>query len=145
MLSVIRMHFWMHQKGYHVNNSHRTVTVTLVFILLNALVWVVFSLITATNANPGLLVPPLIKGLMVFLSVAVAGMLLGLFVLIKRRNRITYYFTFVLLTATFLLNFFDNIGLVDLVVIIINIIPMILLIKDRSWYLQGKPQIEASI
>jgi len=139
------MHFWMHQKGYHVNNSHRTVTVTLVFILLNALVWVVFSLITATNANPGLLVPPLIKGLMVFLSVAVAGMLLGLFVLIKRRNRITYYFTFVLLTATFLLNFFDNIGLVDLVVIIINIIPMILLIKDRSWYLQGKPQIEASI
>ena len=135
----------MHQKGYHVNNSHRTVTVTLVFILLNALVWVVFSLITATNANPGLLVPPLIKGLMVFLSVAVAGMLLGLFVLIKRRNRITYYFTFVLLTATFLLNFFDNIGLVDLVVIIINIIPMILLIKDRSWYLQGKPQIEASI
>jgi lysylphosphatidylglycerol synthetase-like protein (DUF2156 family) len=135
----------MYQKGFHTISRPRTVTLTLVFILLNALVWVVFSVITATNANPALLVPPLIKGIMASLSIAIAVMLLGLFIFINRRNRIAYYLAFVLLIATFLLNFFDDIGLVDLVVIIINIIPIILLIKDRDWYLQGKPQIGASV
>lgn len=123
----------------------RSVTAALVFVLLNALVWVVFSVVTATNANPALLVPPLIKGIMVFLSLAIAGMLTGLFIFMSRRNRTAYYLAVALLFATFFLNFFDDIGLIDLVVIVINIIPIILLIKDRAWYLQGKPQIEVSI
>ncbi len=122
-----------------------SVNAALGFILLNALVWLVFGGITATNANPALPVPPLIKVIMAFLSIAIAGMLLGLFIFIRRRNRIAYYLILGLLVITFLLNFFDNVGLVDLVVIIINLIPIILLIKDRSWYLQGKPQIQGTV
>jgi hypothetical protein len=122
-----------------------SVNAALGFILLNSLVWLVFGGIAAANANPALPVPPLIKVIMAFLSIAIAGMLLGLFIFIRRRNRIAYYLILGLLVITFLLNFFDNVGLVDLAVIIINLIPIILLIKDRSWYLQGKPQIQGIV
>lgn len=120
-------------------------TATLVFILLNALVWLVFGGITATNANLALQVPALIKWIITFLSIAIACLLLGLFIFIRRHNRIAYYLALALLFVTFLPNFFDNIGLVDLVVIIITLIPIILLLKDRAWYLQGKPQIQGNI
>ena len=122
-----------------------SVTATMAFILVNALVWLVFGVIIAANAHPALHVPPLIKGLMAFGSITIACMIIGLFIFISRHNRMAYYIVLALLAATFLVNFFDNIGLVDLVVIIINIIPIILLIKDRAWYLQRKPQTQGSV
>lgn len=135
----------MHKKGFLVTECPLSVTATLVFILLNSVIWLVFGVVSATNANPGALVPPLIKWIMAFLSIVIAGILLGLFLFIRRRSRIAYYLTMALLVATFFLNFFDNVGLIDIVVIIINIIPILLLIKDRAWYLQGRAQIQGSV
>ncbi len=122
-----------------------SVTATMAFILVNALVWLVFGVIIAANAHPALQVSPLIKGIMAIISFATAGLLIGSFIFVSRHNRMAYYIVLALLTATFLANFFDNIGLVDLVVITINIIPIILLIKDRAWYLQRKPQTQGSV
>lgn len=122
-----------------------SVTATMAFILVNALVWLVFGVIMAANAHPALQVSPLIKEIMAIISFATAGLLIGSFIFVSRHNRMAYYIVLALLAATFLANFFDNIGLVDLVVIIINIIPIILLIKDRAWYLQRKSQTQGSV
>ena len=122
-----------------------SVTATLVFFLLNSVIWLVFGVVSATNANPGALVPPLIRWIMAFLSIVIAGILLGLFIFIRRRNRIAYYLSIGLFFVTFLVNFFDDVGLVDLVVIIINLVPIVLLIKDRAWYIQDKLQTERTV
>jgi lysylphosphatidylglycerol synthetase-like protein (DUF2156 family) len=135
----------MSQNGFHVNNRPLTVTITLIFIALNILVWLALGIIIAVNALPGLPDLPILKGIMAFLSLAMAGILIVLFIFLLRGSRIAYYLILALLIFTALLAIFDEVGLSDLVVLIINIIPVVLLIKDRPWYLQAKPQTKVSL
>jgi lysylphosphatidylglycerol synthetase-like protein (DUF2156 family) len=116
----------------------RSVTACLTFILFNALVWLIFGGIIAANAHPSLAMPPLLKGVMAFLSFCIAGFLAGLFFLLVKRNRIAYLLALGLLSVISVLSLFDQFGLSDLVILAINIVPIVLLIKDRDWYLQGK-------
>jgi lysylphosphatidylglycerol synthetase-like protein (DUF2156 family) len=116
----------------------RSVLVSLTFIILNSLVWLVFGVIIAANAHPSLTMPPLLKGVMAFLSFCIAGFLAGLFFLLVKRNRIAYLLALGLLSVISVLSLFDQFGLSDLVILAINIVPIVLLIKDRDWYLQGK-------
>jgi lysylphosphatidylglycerol synthetase-like protein (DUF2156 family) len=118
-----------------------SVTITLIFVFLNSLVWLALGAIIATNAHPALPDVPLLKAVMAFLSISIAGILVGLFVFLVQRNRFAYFIALCLLVATSLLTIFDQFGLVDLVILVINIVPIILLIKDRAWYL--KPQSRA--
>lgn len=122
-----------------------SVTVTLVFILLNILVWLVLGITIAVNAHPAIPDVPLMKGIMAFLSLAIAGILLGLFIFVLKHGRIAYYLTLAFFVVASLLTIFDDVGLSDIVVLIINIVPIVLLIKDRAWYLQVNPQIERDI
>jgi lysylphosphatidylglycerol synthetase-like protein (DUF2156 family) len=122
-----------------MNNRPRSVSFALIFILLNALVWLVLGIIIAANVHPALPVQPILKGFMAFLSFAIAAVLLGLFIFLKKRNRIAYWFAIGLLGLITLATFFDQLGLVDLGVLVLNIAPIILLIKDRTWYLKTKP------
>jgi lysylphosphatidylglycerol synthetase-like protein (DUF2156 family) len=122
---------------------HRPFSVTLAFVFvgLNALVWLAFAVIIAFNAHPSLPVQPLIKGSMAFLSFAAAAILVGLFIFLAKRSRIAYTLALSLFAVSSLLTIFDDFGLADLVVLAINIIPIVLLIKDRAWYLQVKPRM----
>lgn len=124
-----------------MSNRPLTVTITLVFILLNVLIWLVLGIVIAINAHPALPVPPLMKGTMAFLSIVIAGILAALFFFIRKRNRIAYILILAFFVFTALLTFFDDVGWSDLVVLVINIVPIVLLIKDRTWYLQGASQI----
>ena len=121
-----------------MTNRPHSVSVCLGFILLNALVWLVFGTIFAANAHPSLPDHPLVRGLMAILSFTLAAILLGLFLFLLKRNRIAYFISTGLLISTSLLTIFDQFGLADLAIIIINFIPVILLIKDRAWYIQLK-------
>jgi hypothetical protein len=123
-----------------MTNRPLSVSVTLIFILLNALVWLALGTIIAANAHPALPDLPLLKGVMAFLSFANAVILLCLFVFLGKRNRIAYFIALVLLVGSSLLTIFDQFGLVDLVILVINIVPIIFLLKDRTWYLQAKPR-----
>jgi len=58
---------------------------------------------------------------------------------VKKRNRIAYFIALVLLFITSLPTIFDQFGLVDLGILVINIVPFIFLIEDRAWYLKAKP------
>ena len=123
-----------------MTNRPLSVSAALIFTLLNALVWLALGVIIAANAHPALPDVPIIKGIMAFLSFATSGILLGLFVFLGKRSRIAYFITLGLFIAISLLTIFDQFGLVDLVILIINIVPIILLIKDRAWYLQVRPK-----
>lgn len=100
--------------------------------------WLIFGGIIAANAHPSLATPPLLKGVMAFLSFCIAGFLVGLFFLLVKRNRIAYFLALGLLAVISVLSLFDQFGLSDLIILAINIVPIVLLIKDRDWYLQGK-------
>jgi lysylphosphatidylglycerol synthetase-like protein (DUF2156 family) len=117
----------------------------MIFTLLNALVWLVFGVIIAANAHPALPNLPLLKGVMAFLSFTVAVILLGVFFFLVKRNRIAYFIALGVLIATSLLTILDQFGLADLIFLIINIVPILLLIKDRAWYLQIKPHAGRSL
>jgi lysylphosphatidylglycerol synthetase-like protein (DUF2156 family) len=109
--------------------------ITLAFILINVLIWLAFGGIVVTNAHPALSVPPLIKGIFAFLSFVMALLLAVLLVFLGRRSRTAYFLSLLLFVATILITFFDDVGWVDIFFLLVNVIPFILLIKDRKWYL----------
>src|SRR4030042_5536889 len=122
--------------------AHRplSVTIALGFILINSLVWLLFGAIITVNAHPALPAQPLAKGIMAFLSIAIAGFLLTMFFFIQKHNRLAYFLTLACFLVTSLLSIFDDFGLANLVVLAVNLIPILLLLKDRIWYLRVKPQ-----
>jgi hypothetical protein len=114
----------------------RFASFVLFFVCLNALVWLAFGLIIAFNAHPALPDIPLLKGVMAALSLAMAGILLWVFTLLRKRSRIAYFATVGLFAVTCFLTIFDDFGLADFIVLVINLVPLGLLIKDRAWYLE---------
>jgi lysylphosphatidylglycerol synthetase-like protein (DUF2156 family) len=127
-------------KDLHMANRPLTVSIALIFTLINSLVWLTFGVTIAANVHPALPIPPLLKGVMAFLSLAAGGILLVVFIFLGKRSRVAYYIALGLFNASTLLTIFDQFGLADLVILCINIVPIILLIKDRAWYLQEKPR-----
>jgi len=119
-----------------MTNRPVSVTVTFAFILLNILVWLAFGIIVAINAHPNLPDIPIMKVIMTILSFAVAGIMVGLFILLRKPNQVAYFLILAVLGVISLLTFFDDVGWIDLLFLAINIVPVILLIKDRTWYLE---------
>jgi lysylphosphatidylglycerol synthetase-like protein (DUF2156 family) len=121
-----------------------SVSVNLIFILLNALIWLALGMIIALHAHPAIPDNPVIQGGMAFLSFCAAGLLLGLFFFLRKQVRLAWFVGLGFLAVTSILAIFDDFGWSDLFVLLINLVPMILLIKDRAWYLQGKPGMAGS-
>lgn len=117
-----------------------SVSTTFALILLNAIIWCAFSIIVAANVHPALPYLTLIRGMMAAGALVVAAILLLALVLLPRHNRFAYYIALGLLAIISVSLVFDQFGLADLVVLIITVIPIILLVKDRSWYLQMSPE-----
>ncbi len=132
------------KKGVAVNNRPFSVTLTWIFIILNAIFWLALGIMIAVNTHPELPVPSLQKGIMAFLSITMAGILMALFVFLRKGNRIAYYLTVALFIVVSLLTIFDDVGLSDIFVLVLNLIPIALLIKDRNWYLKFQPQANVS-
>jgi lysylphosphatidylglycerol synthetase-like protein (DUF2156 family) len=117
-----------------------SVNITLLFILLNALIWLVLAILIVVQAHPGLPDLPYISAGMAALSFAFAICLLVLLFFVARRSRRAYYLAIAFLAGTALLAIFDDVGWSDLVVILLNLVPVILLVKDRRWFLQNEVQ-----
>jgi hypothetical protein len=118
----------------------RSVTVTYGFIILNISIWFVLGMIIAFNLHPAMPDQPLVKGIMAILSFAAAGTLLGIFIFLQKHSRLAYYLALAFFCVSSLLTIFDDVGLVDLAALAFSIIPIILLVKDRTWYLQAGPR-----
>lgn len=126
--------------------THRPVTVTinLVFILLNTLIWLILAIMIAANVIPGLGDLPAMKWSLTILSIIIAIILLVLTYFLYKHNLKAYYLTSAFFAITSILVIFDDVGLADIIVLGISIVPIILLIKDRSWYLLLMPKFEES-
>ncbi|MEA3351331.1 MAG: hypothetical protein U9Q82_11965 [Chloroflexota bacterium] len=119
-------------------NRPLSISVVFIFIVLNALVWLAFGVIVAIGIHPALPNQPRIKGITAFLSFAASGVLLTLSFFLDKRNRVAYYLMLAFFVVASLLILLDEVGWVNLIVLIINIIPIILLYKYRAWYLSPK-------
>jgi peptidoglycan/LPS O-acetylase OafA/YrhL len=117
--------------------NHRPLSVTLTygFIILNIIVWFSLGIIIAFNLHPAMPNQSLVKGIMSALSFAAAGVLLVIFIFLKKHSRVAYYLMLIGLGVATLLTIFDDFGPADLAVLALSLIPLILLIKDRQWYL----------
>jgi lysylphosphatidylglycerol synthetase-like protein (DUF2156 family) len=124
-----------------MTNQPSSVPATLLLIVLNALIWLALGVIIVVHAHPGLPDNPIVQGGMAFLSFGAAGILLGLFVFLRKRSRLAWFVAMGFLALASILTIFDDFGWIDLVVLVINIIPLILLIKDRAWYRGAKPAV----
>jgi len=100
-----------------------------------AIIWLAFSIFVAAGLHPALPDSQRYRWLLAGGSFTSALVLLILFFLLRSRNKIGYYLTISFLLFLAILTVLDDIGLIDLIVLVITIFPIILLIHDRTWYL----------
>jgi hypothetical protein len=112
-----------------------SVTVTIGLILVNAIVWIGFAVIVAARMHPSLPAGDLVRVIMASLALLAAAVLVFLSIMLRRRSRWGYILTVAALILLAALTIADEVGLADLVVLAIAVIPLSLLIKDRAWYL----------
>jgi lysylphosphatidylglycerol synthetase-like protein (DUF2156 family) len=112
-----------------------SVTVTIGLILVNAIVWIAFAVIVAARMHPSLPAGDLVRVIMASLALLAAAVLVFLSIMLRRRSRWGYILTVAALILLAALTIADEVGLADLVVLAIAVIPLSLLIKDRAWYL----------
>lgn len=79
--------------------------------------------------------PDGLKWIMVLLAIGSAVILAALAHFLNRRNRLAYYASLVFLAVIAVLSITDEFGWLDLVSLLISLVPLGLLVKDRRWYL----------
>ena len=119
-----------------MDSRPRSVTVTYGFIILNIIIWFALGVIIAFDLHPAMPDQPFFKGIMATLSFVAAGTQLVTFIFLQKHSRVAYYLMLIGLGVATLLTIFDDFGFVDLAALAVNLIPFILLIKDRDWYQQ---------
>jgi hypothetical protein len=117
-----------------------TVTACLSLMLLSALTWLALGIMIAAGLHPAIPDSPAVKAGMASGSIAAAGTIAGLVVLLARRFGHAYYLSLAALSISSLAILFDDVGWADLLALIINLVPLFLLIRDRAWYLHRGPQ-----
>ena len=113
-----------------------TARFTRLLILLNSFFWLAFAIITAAGAHPSYEETGTLRWTMAGLSILAAGILVALTGFLRRRSRSAYWLTLALLAITILGALLDEFGPADLAFVIVTILPLTLLLKDRSWYIQ---------
>jgi hypothetical protein len=111
--------------------------VTFALILLGAIIWLVVGILLALNAHPAFPDDPLLRGVMAGLSIAAGSTIVVLLIFLARHRRTAYFRMLTALIAASLAIFFDDVGLIDALVLAIFMIPLVLLIRDRAWYLDA--------
>lgn len=122
-----------------MKNLPGRVKVTLAFILLNAFFWMGFAAFTLQaryDSGAGLSAVTWIwAGLAALSALALAGAAF----LLRRRSKLAYYFALLMLGVLAVLSLTDQVGWLDIISFFISLVPFILLIWDRKWYLRLRP------
>jgi len=112
------------------------VAATLILITISAFVWLTLGVIIAAGAHPAIPDVPLVRTLMAVGSLAAAAVLAVIVILLARRIRIGYWMGVAALTTSSVVIFFDDVGWTDLIFLALCLIPLFLLLRDRTWYLR---------
>jgi len=113
----------------------KSVSLALWLILLNALIWFVFGIAVAAGVIPSIPAAGGMRWIMAALAVGSAAFLAGIAFLLRRHNRLTYFLALAMLAVISILALADQVGLLDLAALVISLVPLALLVKDRAWYL----------
>jgi lysylphosphatidylglycerol synthetase-like protein (DUF2156 family) len=116
-------------------NEPPSLRLTRLMIYLNALLWLLFGVIIGVGAHPSYPIGSayyLPMALAAFMGTAV---LIALASLLRKPNPLAYWASVAVLAVTILLAMFDEVGPADLAFILITLLPLVFLIRNRSWYL----------
>ena len=113
-----------------------SVTATLIFILLNATIWFVFAFLVIFNAIQSIPTTGIFKWIIIILAMGASWILAGIAVLLKRHMRVAFYAGIAMLAIIAILSLADQVGWLDLFSLLISLVPIILMLKDRTWYFQ---------
>jgi hypothetical protein len=108
---------------------------TRILLAVLAVLWFAFGIMVAVDAHPSYRGGSLLMSAMATLSFAAALLLAFLATQITRRGRLGYWLAVTLLASMALVGLLDELGLADLVFLVLTLLPLILLLKDRRWYL----------
>jgi hypothetical protein len=120
-----------------MRNFPATVRIALAFFGVNILIWFGFAVLVLAGAHPALPRDPAVRGILAALAfAAAAGLSLAVFLLAKRL-RFGYCLSVAALGLLAILTFADDVGPADWIYLVLVLIPLILLVRDRGWYLAG--------
>jgi hypothetical protein len=119
-----------------MNRSPVTVRVALLLLALDALMWFTFGAVAAAGGISSIADLPALRWVMAALAWASAIALAGLAILLSKRIPFAFYLLVILLAVIAVLSITDQIGWVDLASLAISVAPLVLLLKDRAWYLR---------
>ena len=118
-----------------MKNIPKTVVAALVLISLNAIFWLGFAVIAALGGIPGYDGAGIEKRLLVGLALGTSLCLALLAFFLWRRNRFAYISGVVLLGGILVLSLTDQLGVWDILAMASLLAALVLLLKDRKWYL----------
>lgn len=109
-------------------------TTALIFILLNAAIWLVFAIYTVVGAHPSYTGDNPLRWIFTAVSALVGGGLVAMVILLRRRSHMAYFAAVIALFGIAIIILFDQVGTIELVVMIAALIPLVLLLLSRRWY-----------
>ena len=115
-----------------------TVKVTPILILVIGILWIGFSIFIALGLHPIYSQMGGFQWIIAAMSLVPGVILVVLWYLLRKHWKPAWYLAVIALASVTIAGIFDQIGWVDILVMLGSAIPLILLIIDRKWYLQAK-------
>jgi hypothetical protein len=112
----------------------KSVNFTILFLLVNSILWVTFGLFIALGFHPAIPDNEWIKWTMVVLSIVCGILFAGSIYFLLRHNNFVFYFVCLQLCAILVLIIADQVGISDLIVFLFTVATLIFLIANRKWF-----------
>ena len=120
-----------------MRDSPRSTTAAHSLILINALFWLLFALFAALGVLPGNLSVGPLRWVLAILALGTSATLGFLVFLLNRRKKAAFYIVLGELTLIGTLSITDEVGFLDLFVLIVSFAAIVLIFMNRSWYLKS--------
>lgn len=115
-----------------------SVKLTQIIILVIGILWIGFSLFIALGLHPIYSRMGGFQWIMAGMSVVPGLVLLVLWFLLRKHWKPAWYLAVIALGLMTIANVFDQVGWVDVLVMLVSAVPFVLLIINRKWYLKAK-------
>ena len=117
-----------------MKNHPQGVKLTLALVLINALIWFGFGLIVLLSLHRALPESRFIRLFYGGIWLAAAAFLVLMAVLLGKPNRAAWVLSVMFFSAGAVVTLFDDFGWIDLLFVLADLAPLVLLVKDRKWY-----------
>lgn len=117
-------------------SQNMSASITYILFVVNSIAWFILGLLLLFELSPAFIGNGALNIVMGVLGIISSAAYLALLVLLRKKIKIAYYLSIILLILVSILSITDEFGLFDLGALAINVIPLLLLIKDRHSYLE---------